>query len=137
MTRPDLLEPFTTRAWVQGTQSTDPAGLIESLLEDIARRCDAEGASLIGHIKCYAQAGGDRLHCNLTSLRSGARCRRVPHPDGAAAAAAPDASQMPDTGLHVDLAVLVYGLARETIALIVAGALTDAMPEGATWSAAS
>ncbi len=136
MTRPDLLEPFTTRVWVQGAPAVDPGGFIESLLEDIARRCDAEGASLIGHIKCYAQAGGDRLHCNLTSLRTGAHCRRVSRDDGAAVAAS-DASQVPETGLHIDLAVLVYGLSRETIATIVADGLTDVLPGGTTWSPGS
>jgi Ni2+-binding GTPase involved in maturation of urease and hydrogenase len=127
MTRPDLLEPFTTRVYVPGGSGVDAAGLVAELLEDIARRCVDAGSPLIGHIKCRVEAGGTRFHCHLTSLRSGARC------EGAALS---DAGEPPsDVGaLQMDLAVLVYGLARERVDVIVREALGAAAIGGATWS---
>jgi hypothetical protein len=87
------------------------------LLEDIARRCDEAGCSVIGHIKCHAKAGERAFSCSLTTRRSGAACR--------------GAGQEPVTPgevLEVDLAVLVYGLPRVIIETIVIECLAVAAP---------
>ena len=115
MTAPDQLEPYTVRLRVESRATiTSPADLVARLLEDIARRCEAAGCSVIGHIKCHADAPGRAFSCSLTSRRSGAVCRGAvegPLPAGGA--------------LHLDLAVLVYGIPADETETAVKGALAD------------
>ena len=134
MTRSDLLEPFTTRVSMTGGGRADAAALVASLLEDIARRCADAGSPLIGHIKCYVEAGDARFHCHLTSLRSGARCEGASPPDADALPADAGAPQTDAGAVRMDLAVLVYGLTRDTIGVIVSEALGAASAGGATWT---
>ena len=127
MTSPDLLEPFTARVTLAGVSHVaDPQGLVAGLLEDIARRCEVAGSSLIGHIKCHVQSSAGSFHCNLTSRRGGARCAGV--------AASPPADAATASGLEMDLAVLVYGLAREAVEASVRDALAASnVAEGGEW----
>jgi hypothetical protein len=126
----DQMEPYTARLdFAAGTRLADPCGFVAALLDDIGRRCQAGGASLIGHIKCHATAGESRFHCNLTSLRTGARCGEAGGPGPAEAPGAPVSSRVvplaPGEHMFVDLAVLVYGLSRQTLEEIVAEALAS------------
>jgi hypothetical protein len=135
VTRPDLLEPFATQVSVSGVSGLDTAGLVAALLEDIARRCVDAGSPLIGHIKCHVEAGETRFHCHVTSLRSGARCEGGVPPS--ASALSPAEAGVPLSAVvavQMDLAVLVYGLTRETVGVIVRDALGAAAMGGATWS---
>jgi hypothetical protein len=107
------LEPFAAELTVTAGPGgiAEPARLVTNMLTDIAQRCDAAGSSLIGHIKCHVEAitdaGVETFHCNLTSLRLGARCSGDPR-------------ALPPSGvLEIDLVALVYGLAREVLEQIV------------------
>lgn len=111
MIAPDRLEPYSTRLLLRG-RLADPAALVARLLNDVARRCDDAGASLIGHLKAHARAAAASFRCSLTSLRSGARC------------AGPLAERPAAVDeLEVDLAVLVYGLPHASLAEITAEAV--------------
>jgi hypothetical protein len=116
VTAPDALEPYAVSIRLAARRVVaSPSDLVARLLEDIARRCDEAGCSLVGHIKCHARGAGRVFTCSLTSRRTGAACRgagREPMPSG-------------DT-LHVDLVVLVYGLRRSTIEALVAEGLATA-----------
>ncbi len=119
MTNPSLLDPYAVTAlFIAEEQVADPEGMVASLIEDIGRRCDDAGASLIGHIKCHARAEEARFHCNLTSLRLGARCGE---PGGKRADTLRPLAR--GGSLHLDLAVLVYGLPRSTLESLVSEAL--------------
>jgi hypothetical protein len=51
MTAPDALDPYTARAiFTPAVQVANLTGLVSSLLEDIGRRCEEAGCSLIGHM---------------------------------------------------------------------------------------
>ena len=103
------------------------------MLTDIAERCESSGSSLIGHIKCHAEiatdAGVQTFHCNLTSLRLGARCSGDPRPLSAYGV------------IEIDLVALVYGLARTALEQIAreccclhqsrSGSTIDIRPRGA------
>jgi hypothetical protein len=110
---PDRLEPFAAQMTLTaGTGGvSEPARLFARLLTDIAERCDSSGSALIGHIKCHARtvtdAGAHTFHCNLTSLRLGARCSGDPP------------AVAPLGVLEIDLVALVYGLARTVLEQIV------------------
>ena len=118
MTEPAALEPYTVSIRLAAPpEIPSPSGLVEALLEEIARRCDEAGCSVIGHIKCHARAGERAFSCSLATRRSGAACR--------------GAGREPVTlgeVLEVDLAVLVYGLPRATIETIVIECLAVAAP---------
>jgi len=126
VTERDALEPYTVSIRITAAvEIPAPAGLITALLEDVARRCEEAGCSVIGHIKCHARAGERAFSCSLTTRRSGAACRgrgREPVASGEV--------------LDVDLAVLVYGLPRAVIQTIVADSLAFAAP-GATMNMAT
>lgn len=131
MSRPDSLEPFTAHVTVDGGRAAEgPAPLVTRFLEDIARRCEEAGSTLIGHIKCHVETEGVGFHCNLTSRRGGARCAGpAPH----ILTAPPAASS--GLRLEMDLAVLVYGLERETIDRAVREALADVFQaDGGEWT---
>jgi hypothetical protein len=118
----DRLEPYTCLAvFVAEADVADPGQMVASLLEDVARRCEDAGASLIGHIKCHARMGKSHFHCNLTSTRLGARC-------GAPAAEGPvvPGSLVQGAALELDLAVLVYGLPSSVLETVVSEALAGA-----------
>ncbi len=109
----DRLEPFAAQLVITAGPGgiAKPARQIARMLTDIAERCDSSGRALIGHIKCHAEmvtdAGGHTFHCNLTSLRLGARCSGDPGP------------LTPSGVLNIDLVVLVYGLTHAALEQIV------------------
>ena len=109
----DRLEPYAAQLTVTAGPGgiAEPARLMAQMLTDIAERCESSGSSLIGHIKCHAEmatdAGVQTFHCNLTSLRLGARCSGDPGP------------LVPHGVMEMDLVVLVYGLARTALEQIV------------------
>lgn len=105
MTAPDHLDPYTLRMSFRG-QMDNPADFTRTLLTEVAARCLEAGASLIGHLKCHGYTEAESFHCNLTSLRSGARCSL-------------DAG-LPTQRLDLDLAVLVYGVDRRALGDLVA-----------------
>ena len=118
MTAPAELEPYTVSLRLTvPPEIPSPSGLVATLLEDIARRCDEAGCSVIGHIKCHARAAQRKFSCGLTTRRSGATCR-----------GAGEEPVTPGEVLEVDLAVLVYGLSRVTIETIVIESLAVAAP---------
>ena len=115
----DRLDPYTCRAvFTAEAEVADPGGMIASLLEDVARRCEIAGTSLIGHIKCHARMGESHFHCSLTSSRSGARCGGR-DAEGCAATG----SLGRGAALELDLAVLVYGIPSSIIGTLVSEAL--------------
>jgi hypothetical protein len=101
MTMSEYLEPYSVQMSFRG-EIADPIDFTRTLLGGIAMLCDQAGASLIGHIKCYAHTPLADFHCNLTSLRTGCRCSLD--------------SARPTDGIDLDLVVLVYGLNRDTLA---------------------
>ena len=119
------IEPYGVLVHINpGGEHLSPARFLTALLEDIARACEAAGASLIGHLKGVLRADGARVYCSLTSLRAGARCRG-------------DSMGRLQEGREVELrlAVLVYGLSATTIDGIVEAALGKALaPTGSSWS---
>ena len=118
----DRLDPYTCHAaFTAEAEVADPGGMVASLIEDVARRCEDEGASLIGHIKCHARMGKSHFHCNLTSTRLGARCG-APAAEGAAV----PGSLVQGAALELDLAVLVYGLPSSVLETVVSEALAGA-----------
>jgi hypothetical protein len=111
-----LLRPTATELEVEP--------FLVTLLEDIAAACAGAGVSVIGHLKCLLRTADGHVTCNLTSVRSGAKCRergaRVVTPGGEA---------------ELDLAVLVYGLPAATIDALVGQALEKLLsPLGVRWS---
>jgi len=122
----DNIEPYTLRLTLEG-EDPDPERTIATLLTDVAERCQDAGGPLVGHIKCYASTASGSFHCSLTSLRTGAQCSALP------VAAGPRSGR-----IDVDLAVLVYGLERETIDGLTRASL-DALcrAAGATWTVRS
>ena len=124
MTRVDDIEPYTLRLTIEGRVS-DPEGIIAALLTEVAERCEDASGPLVGHIKCYASTADGNFHCSLTSLRIGAQCSSLPL-----------AAELPLGRIDVDLAILVYGLKRETIDGFTRASL-DALCRtgGVTWAA--
>ena len=123
MIAPDRIEPYAVRLLLRGDLA-DPAALVARLLEDVARRCDGAGATVIGHLKAHVRTAGGSFHCSLTSLRGGARCAGplVKHPVAVGS-------------LELDLAVLVYGLPRAVVAEIAEKGLTQLREGGVCeWS---
>ncbi len=120
MTSADQLEPYTVRLGLRGNFDHPPA-LVAGFLEDVARSCDLAGASLIGHLKAHARTPRGAFHCNLASIRSGARC-------AGALAERPAATDF----LDLDLAVLVYGLPRDMVAGFVEAAAERLREAGLT-----
>lgn len=82
MIAPDRLEPYGVSLRLRGDLA-DPAALVAGLLEDVAAACEHSGASVIGHLKAHARTADGAFHCNLTSVRSGARCAGPFAADGA------------------------------------------------------
>ncbi|MBU2601322.1 MAG: hypothetical protein KKA32_04050 [Actinobacteria bacterium] len=120
MTAPDHLDPYTERLRLRG-RLEQPPDLVAGLLEDVARRCAEGGASLIGHVKAHARTAQGSFHCNLASIRSGAHSAGplTVHP-------------APADSMDLDLAVLVYGLPRETVAALVEDAVEGLREHGVT-----
>jgi len=95
----------------------EPHEVICALLEELGRRTESAGASLIGHLKCYVDApSGESFHGSLTSLRSGPRCR------GERAQGA--------TSLTVDLTALVYGLSADQVEAVTLATLRHMQEQG-------
>ena len=118
MTEPAALEPYAVSIrFAAPPEIPSPSGLVAALLEDIARRCDEAGCSVIGHIKCHARAGERAFSCSLATRRAGAACR-----------GAGQEPVIPGQALEVDLAVLVYGLSRATVETIVIECLAVSAP---------
>lgn len=123
MIAPEHIEPYGVRLLLRGDLG-DPVGLVARLLENVARRCDQAGASVIGHLKAHVRTAEGSFHCSLTSLRSGARCAgpQVERPVTA-------------RNLELDVAVLVYGLPRAVIAEATEKALKQLQEAGVSeWS---
>lgn len=122
------LEPYG--AWVTlsaDSVALDAGSFLVAFLEGLAEECVASGATLIGHLKCLLHLPGGRLACNLTSLRAGARCTA---PDGR-----PPLVLSPGELARLDLAVLVYGLAEQTIDGLVRSMLVRLTgPHAVSWS---
>jgi len=103
----------------------DPEALVVPLLNELAADCVQAGATVIGHLKCLLHLPAGTLACNLTSVRSGARC----------AAGAARTPLQPGGSARLDLAVLVYGLPAPTMAGLVRGALSRLLdPLAVGWS---
>jgi hypothetical protein len=118
------LEPYGAEVCLSLGADLDTHRLLAALLEDIARSCEAAGASIVGHIKCVLRTRGKRIHCSVTSFRAGARCGG-------------DGAERLEEGQEVELklAVLVYGLSATAIDGIVEAALGRALaPTGSFWS---
>lgn len=124
------LEPYGARVWVQPVlRGLEPQQFLTGLLDDLAASCLASGASVIGHLKCLLHTPTGVIVCNLTSVRSGARCT----------AREEDATRVlePGTGASLDLAVLVYGLPAATVDSLLRGALAGLLePLEVAWSIA-
>lgn len=111
MVAPNEIETYSARVdLIFDPPVGDVQMVIADLLQRVGSACMAAGASLIGHIKCYGEASGDRyLHCSLTSPGSGASCR------GDTAG--------PCGSIGLDLNVLVYGLPHQVIDSLVRDSL--------------
>jgi len=124
LTARDYLAPLSARIHLVSRHQRfhDPARLVDALLEDIARRTLAAGASMLGHIKCLAATDtGGRFYASLTDTRTGTRT-------------AGDRGG-PSSELTVELVVLVYGLERSLIAETVVAAVRDAaVQSNSRWS---
>lgn len=122
------LEPYGARVTLSADSAALDAGpFLVAFLEGLAGECVASGATLIGHLKCLLHLPGGRLACNLTSLRAGARCTA---PDGQ-----PALLLNPGEVARLDLAVLVYGLAEQTIDGLVRSMLARLTgPHAVSWS---
>jgi hypothetical protein len=118
-----FLEPFGMQVTLGPTPGGfDTEEFLTGLLQDLAAACDAAGATVIGHLKCFLSSGEAGVHCNLTSTRLGARCSGASRP-------------VPlDRPAELDLAVLVYGLPAASIATLAAEALDSRLaPAGIPW----
>ena len=126
MKRIDNIEPYTLRLTIAG-EVPNPEGIIATLLTDVAERCQDAGGPLVGHIKCYASTASGNFHCSLTSLRIGTQCSTLPL-----------AAELQLGRIDVDLAILVYGLERETIDSLTRASV-DALcrARGVTWEVLS
>ncbi len=120
MTAPDHLDPYAVRLRLRGRLDRPPE-IVAGLLEEVARKCDQEGASVIGHVKAHARTARGSFHCNLASIRSGARCAGPLAQDPAAT-----------ESIDLDLAVLAYGIARDTVAALVEEAVEQLRERGLT-----
>ncbi len=104
-------------------KALDPKEFLTALLEDVAKACEREGATIIGHLKGFLRLADQLVNCNLTSTRKGAVCRGergVPFPPG--------------SEVELDLAVLVFGLPAARVDALVGDALERLLsPSGGTW----
>jgi hypothetical protein len=118
-----FLEPFGMRVTLgPAPGGFDTEEFLTGLLQDLAEACEAAGATVIGHLKCFLSSGEAGVHCNLTSTRLGARC-------GGASQAVPL-----DRPAELHLTVLVYGLPAATIARLATEALDSRLsPAGVLW----
>ncbi|MBC7293346.1 MAG: hypothetical protein H5T84_04410 [Thermoleophilia bacterium] len=135
--KPDYLHPYCLRVRLTGGRvANDPENLVRQLLEDIARRCEEAGCSVIGHIKCFARIGDLAFHCNLTSRKTGAQSAGVGPVVGPYLVTKTRLTthELATAELVVDLAVLVYGLTYETVESTVHAALASVVGEtGEVW----
>jgi hypothetical protein len=114
----DQLEPFTARVTLEARSEIEaPASLVGGVLEEIARRAAKAGSSIIGHLKCRGAIDRGAFHCNLTSVRHGARCQ-----------GAESVRLEPGDRMELDLAVLIYGLTGSKLASITREAFSAALP---------
>ncbi len=119
MTGRELIAPYSVRLRLVPPQGAfaEPQEDVCGLLEELGRRTEAAGASLIGHLKCYVESpGGESFHGSLTSLRAGARCRGE-RAQGAAS-------------LTVDLTALVYGLSGDEVEAVTLATLRQMQEQG-------
>lgn len=122
MLLPGDLEPYAVRLAISARAGAiqSPGGLVGSLLEDIANRCAALGASLVGHVKRHVSTNsGEIFRGSLTDTRHGATV--IGGYDGPAAA------------LGVDLVVLPLGLDRDAVEGTVFASLDSRARDGITW----
>ena len=118
------LEPYGAKVRLSPGGDLDSHRLLAALLEDVARACEAAGASLVGHIKCVLRTDSGRIHCSLTSFGAAARC------GGDEAVRLREGQEV-----ELHLAVLVYGLPATTIDGIVEAALERTLaPTASLWS---
>ena len=124
------LEPYGARVLLQPTsRGLEPRQFLTGLLEDLAASCLTSGASVIGHLKCLLHMPSGVIACNLTSVRSGARCT----------AREEEATKVlgPGDSARLDLAVLVYGLPAATVDALLRRALAGLLePLEVEWSIA-
>lgn len=128
--RPDEMEPYAARfVYEAGASPVAATALVAGLLEDIGRRCEEAGATLVGHIKCHARGEAQRFHCNLTSTRAGASCwdARGVRLEGSGQKPCDEPVELllPGASMEVDLVVLVYGLTRDAVAVAVGEAMVQ------------
>jgi hypothetical protein len=98
-------EPYGLRVHLgPAAAGASPERFLIDLLGEIASGCEAEGATVIGHLKGLLFTADGTLACNLTSTRTGAHCRRL----GAQPVSLSD-------GADLELSVLVYGLPSRVI----------------------
>jgi len=119
LTGRELIAPYSVRLRLVPPQGefAEPHEDICALLEELGRRTESAGASLIGHLKCYVESpAGENFHGSLTSLRSGARCRGE-RAQGAAS-------------LTVDLTALVYGLSGDEVEAVTLATLRQMQEQG-------
>jgi hypothetical protein len=118
-----FLEPFGMRVTLGPAPGDfDTEEFLTGLLQDLAAACEAAGATVVGHLKCFLSSSEAGVHCNLTSTRLGARCGGVSR------------AVSLDRPAELDLAVLVYGLPAATIATLAAGVLDSRLsPAGIPW----
>lgn len=91
--------------------------MLAELLECVAYKSIAAGATLIGHIKAYAsQPGGGYLKGSVTSAKAPAQLE--------------DGSLQDHEQLNVSLVVLVYGLEAERLEQIVAQTWKELVSKG-------
>jgi len=117
------LEPYAVRILLRPqTEPLDAAAFLQTLLERVATSCVEAGAALVGHLKCVLHTPRGRLLCNLTSRRSGARCRG-------------EGSQtiLPGDEAGLDLVVLVYGVPARNVGRIVHEVLEALLSPSGTW----
>lgn len=102
------LDPYGARVTLRPVSAVlQPQPFLVALLEDVAAGCIAAGASVIGHLKCVLHLPGEAVVCNLTSIKTGAKCRTQRDE-------APPALE-PGQAARLDLTVLVYGASAEVI----------------------
>jgi len=119
------LEPYGAMVRLRPmTEGLDPLRFLPSLLEEVARLCLEQGASVVGHLKCLLRTSEGHVGCNLTSVQSGAACRE----DDVGVI-------LPKNEVELDLVVLVYGLSAATIDEVVGETLDRLLaPMGVVWA---
>lgn len=123
------LEPYGARVSLRPrARPLEPGPFVKAMLESVASACAAEGATLIGHLKCVLHTDGGPVFGNLTSVSAGAVVRGGERAEAVPALVAFGAEA------RLDLAVLVYGLSAEVTDRLVASTLERLLdPLGVVW----